>query len=680
MASSATIPTRVMTATDLYDLRFVGDVALSPDGSQIAFAVRRVDGHQNRNRSSIWVVPAGGGEARQVTAGERLDVSPSWAPDGNRLAFVSDRSGNPDLYVLDLDAGGEATRLTSGPELGVSSPVWSPDGKQIAFLGKVPSMPEPGQVVDYPDVSDRPKVITSGKYKFNAYGFMDHRRKQVFVIAASGGEPKQLTSGPMGVGGPVWSSVTDLGVDSLAWSPDGSRLAFVSNRGDNEGNDQRHDVWTVDVNSRELTRVTPNNGRYGSPVWSPDGESIALTGNVYPCKGGSNNFLWIAPATGGELRRVTDWDYPIGGSGLMTDTGQNERRLPAWIDDTLYFLGPESGTTQIWSVPAAGGAPKRLTAGRHGIASWDISADGSTLVYDASTPTNPGDIFVQSLSDSSSDAKQLTWMNRELLSNIELPEPQEFWLDAPDGTGERIQGWIMKPPGFQSDKKYPLLLELHGGPARFYGYGWFHEFQYFAAEGYVLVYTNPRGSQGYGEEFATAIHGDWGTKPMMDVMAAVDYALEQGYVDPDHLYVTGGSYGGYLTNWVVTHTDRFRAAATQRGVCDMRSIAMAGDNGLLWLQDYFGGYPWEQPEVYARNSPISYIANCTTPLFIEHEEEDHRCPMDQAEQMFNSLQKLGVETVLIRYPNESHGMSRDGGPLHRVDRLVRIIDWFKRHE
>jgi len=304
---------------------------------------------------------------------------------------------------------------------------------------------------------------------------------------------------------------------------------------------------------------------------------------------------------------------------------------------------------------------------------------GRTLVYAASGPTNPGEVYRQRLDTPGSPATKLTELNVGVLADIRLGNAEEFWLPAQAGAEEIVQGWILKPPGFDPSKQYPLLLEIHGGPAISYGWSWFHEFQYFAARGYVLVFANPRGSHGYGERFATSIYQGWGPKPFTDVMNAVDHVIAQGFIDPSHLYVTGGSYGGYLTNWVVTHTDRFRAAATQRCVSDLRSLALAGDCNTIWMMDYYGGMPWEELAVYAEDSPITHIARCTTPLFIEHEEEDHRDPMDQAEQMYNALRKLGIDTELVRYPNESHGMSRNGKPLHRIDRLRRIIGWFARY-
>lgn len=664
MATAAPAKTRRITATDLYRLRFVDDVVISPDGTRIACTVTQPDGEANRNRASIWVASVAGDDARQVTSGDKKDTNPTWSPDRTKIAFVSDRGTKGQIFVLDLIHGGEARRLTQDDDQAASEPAWSPDGATIAYLCKVPSVPEPVHNVDYKDDTDKPKIITRAKYKYDGDGFFDHTRKQLCLIPAGGGERRQLTAGTMGVG-------------QLAWSPDGAAIAFASNRDDDEDHDRRSDIWTVDVASGALTRITPHDGSYGNPAWSPDSRTLAFVGHAYPAKGGTNDRLWTAPATGGAPIQVTDFDRSIG-AGIMSDTGANERRQPAWVGDDLYFLAAINGTGQVWRVAASGGAPTQVTKGAHAIAGWDITRDGALLAFGASTATNPGDLFCQTLGGPS-EARALTTLNAEL-AEVEVSGREEFWLPAGDGTGEQIQGWIVKPPGFDPNAKYPLILEIHGGPAATYGVGWFHEFQYFAAQGYVVVYTNPRGSQGYGEAFCTSIYQDWGTKPLMDVLAAVDHVVGQGYVDTDRLYVTGGSYGGYMTNWVVTHSDRFRAGATQRCVSDLRTLALADDTGTLWLGDYLGGMPWDEPEVYAQNSPITYIAHCRTPLFIEHEEEDHRCPMDQAEQVYNALHKLGVETELIRYPKEPHGMSRDGGPLHRVDRLQRIIGWFERHK
>jgi dipeptidyl aminopeptidase/acylaminoacyl peptidase len=663
-----------MEAFDLCLLRFVDDVALSADGMLVAFTVMRPDCEANRNRTSIWIASAAGGPIHRVTSDAVNASSPCWSPDGAHLAYTAAGQGISQIHLLDV-ASGEARQLTHDAAHAASSPQWSPNGESIAYLGKVPSLPDAEPVVTYPDAADRPRVIAWSTYKREGEGFLDHTRNQLFVMPARGGEPRQLTSFAMGIGGPTSASERRLGIGAPVWSPDGERIACVTYEDTPDG---LCDVWTVAVADGALTRVTPHDGGYASPAWSPDGSSLAVIGCQYPRIGGTNNYLWIVPASGGPVRQVTDFDRSVG-SGIMSDTGASDRSQPAWVGDDLYCLITNHGTAQIWRVSAAGGQPLQVTAGRHAIARWDIDARGDTLVYAASGPTNPGEVYCQRLGQAEDAVTQLTELNRDLLDAIDLNEPEEFWLPAQVNGEAAVQGWILKPPGFDPARKYPLLLEIHGGPAVSYGMSWFHEFQYFAACGYVLVYCNPRGSQGYGDRFATTIYQGWGPKPFEDVMHAVDYAAALDYIDPDALFVTGGSYGGYLTNWVVTHTDRFRAAATQRCVSDLRSLALAGDCNTIWMMDYYGGMPWDEPAVYAEDSPITHVARCTTPLFIEHEEEDHRDPMDQAEQMYNALRRLGIDTQLVRYPNESHGMSRNGKPLHRIDRLRRMRDWFARY-
>ena len=667
---------RMIDATDLGLLRFIVEAMLSPDGTQVACTVVRPDNVADCNRSSIWIVPTAGGAARPVTDAAVNSTSPSWSPDGTRLAYASGSGSTSQIFICDCAAGGAIRQLTHDLAYPATAPLWSPDGKAIMFQRAVPSVSPPEAVVTYRDERDRPRVITWASYKREGTGFLDHRRTQLFVVPIAGGNARQLTTCPMGIGGPTSASERNLGIGAPVWSPNGTTIAFVTYA--DEDRDGQCDVWTVRVADGALTRVTPHDGGYGSPVWSPDSCHLAVIGRPYPRTGGANNRLWIFPAVGGAPMQVADFDRNIGG-GLMSDTGGGDRSQPAWIGDQLYFLCANHGTAQVWRVPATGGAPVAVTAGRHAISRWDIDTLGRTLVYVASSPTNPGELFRQSLDAPAGHAAPVTEFNRHVTEEIALGDPEEFWLAPGEGADEAIQGWILRPPSFDATQRYPLLLEIHGGPAASYGMSWFHEFQYFAAQGYVLVFCNPRGSQGYGERFATAIYQGWGPKPLTDVLHAVDHALAGGSIDADRLYVTGGSYGGYLTNWLVTHSDRFRAAATQRCVSDLRSLALAGDCNTTWMIDYYGGMPWEEPDVYAEDSPITHIAHCTTPLFIEHEEEDHRCPMDQAEQMYNALQRLGVETALVRYPHESHGMSRSGRPLHRIDRLHRIAGWFARH-
>ena len=570
------------------------------------------------------------------------------------------------------------TQITDG-QVGVSSPLWSPSGDTIAFLGRVPSIPAPWRPVPFDDSSDLPKVITRAQYKFDGLGWFDQARNQVFVVALDGAAPRQLTMEPTGVFHPTWTSERGVPLGSLAWSHDGHRLAFVMSTDEDEARDGRCDIWTVAIDSGQLTRISPNDGLYGCPAWSPDDEYLAFAGTRLPKKGGANANLWRASASGSDTTRQLNVADICVGSGLMSDSGAPGAAQVVWLDDGIYFGAGERGSVQLWRVPETGGQPQAVTRAQQALGSWAVDQSGTTLAYCATSPTSPGEVFSQTLSTSGGEGRQLTRLNADLLSGVWVGEPEEFHTQASDGSGTDIHGWILKPPGFSTEKRYPVILEIHGGPHVGYGWSWFHEFACYASQGYVIVFCNPRGSSGYGEDFATSIYLDWGTKPMVDVMSALDYVLAQGFADPDRLYVTGGSYGGYMVDWIVTHTDRFRAAAGGRCVSDLQTLALASDNGTVWMAEYFGGMPWEEPEVYRFGSPITHVANCRTPLFIEHQEMDQRCTMDQAEQMYNALRFLGVETEMVLYPKEPHGMSRDGQPRHRVDRLIRTMDWFQRH-
>ena len=673
---SGTATTRGIAVEDLYRLRFAHRVALSPDGTRVAFTLMEPDEGTNRNRYSLLVTAAEGGDAVGIVDGQPADPSPDWSPDGTRLAFVARDSGTAQLWVWDASRA-DARQITSG-EHPVSGPCWSPDGTRLAYLSRVPSLPAPWRPVDFDDPSDAPKVITRARYKFDGMGWFDQSRSQVFVVSADGGAPRQLTHGATGVFHPIWTAERGMPLGGPAWSHDGTRLAFVTSTEDDERRDGRCDVWTVQVDSGAMARVTPNDGLYGCPAWSPDDRSLAVVGTQLPKLGGANAVLWTVAATGGALTAIRDGDLCVG-AGLMSDTGAPGRAQPEWIESTIYFLAGDRGTAQIWRVAADGGRPEPVTTGRHAIGDWSLDRFGRTVAFCASTPTSPGEVYCQSIGGPASPARPLTALNAGLLAERSVSAPEEVWVTAGDGSGTRVQGWIMRPVGFTPGRRYPLVLELHGGPHAAYGWSWYHEFQCLAAEGYIVAYGNPRGSTGYGEEFATSIYLDWGTKPMVDVMALLDAVVARGDVDEERLYVTGGSYGGYLVNWVVTHTDRFRAATTGRCVSDLQTLALADDNGTIWMAEYFGGMPWEQPEVYRFGSPITHIADCRTPLFIEHQEQDGRCTLDQAEQMYNALRVLGVETEMVLYPKEPHGMSRNGQPRHRVDRLVRTLAWFRRH-
>jgi dipeptidyl aminopeptidase/acylaminoacyl peptidase len=676
MPNTTAADRRVLEATDLFQLRFLHSVALSPDGSQVAYTVMQPDRETNRNHFSLWLVPADGGEARLVVEGEPQDPAPNWSPDGTQLAFVGRSGAATQIHVFTPSGSADIRQITHG-EHSATMPIWSPDGTQLLYLGKVPALPEPWYPVAYGQGQTKPKVITRTRYKFDGMGWFDHLRNQLFVVSAASGAARQVTHGITGVGHPVWTSERGVPIGRPVWSPDGMRIAFVMAPDEDEEGDGPCDVWTVDVQSGELTRVTPHDGLYGAPAWSPDGSRLAVLGTPFPRIVGYVNWLWTVAASGGPLTLVTDSDLALG-SGVLADNGAPTQTQPVWANDHIYVLAAAEGAAQVWSVEANGGTPAPVTSGAHAIGSWSISSDGATLAYNASTPTNPGELFIYRIGQDASLAQQVTALNERLLAEIALGEPEEIWLSPEGESGAQVQAWVIKPPGFDAGARYPLVLQMHGGPTALYGWSWWIEFQILAGRGFVVVAPNPRGSSGYGQDFATAIYRDWCDAPTTDLLAAVDYVIDQGYVDPDQLYLTGGSYGGYLVNWIVTQTDRFRAGVSGRCVSDLRTLVLADDVGTS-LVEHFGGMPWDEPELYAYGSPITHIARCKTPLLLEHQEADHRCPMDQAEQVYNALKRLGIPVEMVIYPNESHGMSRNGGPLNRVDRLTRMVDWFERY-
>ncbi|CAA9558785.1 MAG: Acylamino-acid-releasing enzyme [uncultured Thermomicrobiales bacterium] len=680
---------RGITPEDLYRFTYVSDPQLSPDGATVAFVRTTIDREADGYRSQIWVVPSGGeGTPRRFTAGPG-DTAPRWSPDGQTLAFLAKRGGagvgNKAQIWLIGATGGEAWPLTDLPE-GASAPEWSPDGARIVCTSQVRAADDRDRDEPTPPTEEGRKksdvrVIDHLKNRLDGEGFYDDRRRHLFVVPVRGqerGVARQVTAGECNENVP-------------AWSPDGQTLAFVSARHADRDYDNKSDIWTISVGDdgvAEPRRVTRTTGPCSGPVFSPDGATIAYTGHDNAPDSGPSTIagLWVVPTDGSAAPRnlTAAIDRPVG-AGIGTDSryGTPADR-PLWTPDGggLLCLISDRGDGPLIQIDAANGEVTRVLDGPRQITNASLSADGRRLALAISTATNPADLFACDL-DASGAAlveRRLTASNAALFAEVAISEHRKHRYTAADG--QALDAWVLTPPDFDPARRYPLILEIHGGPQALYGESFYLEFQILAARGYVVLYTNPRGSDGYGQSFVNALRHDWGGVDYRDVIAGLDWLIGEGSVgiDEGRLGVTGGSYGGYLTNWIIGQTERFRAAVSGRSTANRYSHYGHSDIGSFTGDWQFGGPPWENAAHYLERSPITYAPRVTTPLLLESQEQDLRCPIPQAEEFYTAIKKLRRANVqLIRFPGESHGMARGGKPAHRVERLTRIADWFDKY-
>jgi dipeptidyl aminopeptidase/acylaminoacyl peptidase len=684
---------RPIAETDLFKFVWAADPQMSPNGSQVAFVRVNVNEDKDRYETQVYIVPSdGSAPPRPLTSG-RNDRSPRWSPSGREIAFVrtpepvDGKSKPPQIYLISMD-GGEARALTDAPK-GASSPVWSPDGRTIAFLStpdssatqaKADSAKKAGADSALKKHVSDVRVITRAQYRWNGGGYTDptahsHLWAVPASFTAAGGLPavKQITFGEFDEGEPVWAV-------------DGSRLYFVSNRRlepyyETGGGE----LYSVPAAGGAIAKVASINGSIGTIALSPDGKRIAFTGaeNAKPVRFYDEPDLYIVDATPGSRPRnlTATYDFDVE-SGIGSD--QHAPRAGSgggilWNRDgnSVVVVTTENGTANLKRFSTTDGKVDSVTTGDHEVASYSASADGSKIVTLVSTTTNIGDLYVLNADSARPVSRQITHVNESLFSTLDLSMPEELWYKGFDG--RRIQGWILKPPHFEASKKYPLILEIHGGPNSAYGSSFTHEFLWMAAKGYVVLYTNPRGSTSYGQDFGNIIQFNYPGDDYKDLMAGVDEVLKRGYVDSTRMGVTGGSGGGVLTNWTVTHTHRFAAAVSMRSIADWSGFWYTADF-TLFNPTWFRGAPWEDPKGFAQVSPITYIANVTTPLMLIEGEADMRTPpADGGEQMFRALKYLHKPTVMVRFPDETHELSRSGKPWHRVERLRHIVGWFDKY-
>jgi dipeptidyl aminopeptidase/acylaminoacyl peptidase len=689
---------RAITEIDLFKFVWIADPQISPDGSRVVFVREWVNQKADRYDSALWIVPTDGGAARQLTGGPR-DSSPHWSPDGKMLAFIrsSEKDGKPQppqIWLLSLD-GGEAQQLTDAPR-SPGALEWSPDGKTIAFVSREDASkekekpnPEETEPVSTASGSERKapehvsdvRVITKAVYRANGGGYLNPKSHghiwtvSVPVVAGDKPKPKQITRGNFDEG-------------NIAWSPDGSRIFFVANRvaepyfepphtdlysvaaiGSNAGGDERK-ILSFDGGMRDYT-------------FSNDGKRIAFGGVAghKPVQSYTQPDLFVMNNEAGAAPKnmTANYDFDIGG-GIGGDQraprgGGGASVLWSKDDRWIYVNVAEHGAANLKRIDAATGKVEALTNGNHEVQNYSATHDASKMALLISTPTNIGDLFL--LDTASGKLTQLTRVNDELFSQLNLNDPEEIWYTSFDG--KKIQGWIQKPPNFDPSKKYPLILEIHGGPHGAYGFNFTHEFQWMAAKGYVVLYTNPRGSTSYGQDFGNIIQYNYPGDDYKDLMAGVDEIVKRGYIDSKKMGVTGGSGGGVLTNWTVGHTTRFAAAVSQRSIADWAGFWFTADF-WLYMPTWFRAAPWEDPEDFTKRSPLTYVKNVSTPMmFIEGEADYRTPPADGGEMMFRALKYRKIPTAMVRFPNESHELSRSGAPWHRVERLQHILNWFDKY-
>ena len=670
---AAAAQARNITEKDLFRFQWIADPQLSPDGSQIAFVRVTVDEKKDRYETSIWSTAArAGGVPRQITTGPS-DTTPRWSPDGKSLAFLRtiEKDGKPQpsqIYILPLD-GGEPRAVTSLSRA-IDTIAWSPSGRTIAFNARTkPEDIEEKKKDEKEHVSDV-RVINQATYRSNGPGYNDPTRAvhiwSLDVPGSSADEPakpKQLTSG-------------DFSEGEAVWSPDGSRIYFTSNRVYEPYYDRSDsNLYAIPASGGEMVKVADINGPISDGVPSPDGKWIAFRGTINnPVHSYDQSDLYVVSSTGGEPRNLTasfDNDVLSGLTGDQSAPRAARGARPVWSSDskTIYITAAEEGKVNLKRIDAASGRMDPWTSGKHDIMSFTVR-DGRAIAL-ISTPTMIGDLFSI---DAGGTQTRLTNINEKLFSEITLTEPDD--LRYPSFDGKSIEAWVQKPPDFDPSKKYPMILNIHGGPHAAYGYTFDHEFQWMAAKGYVVLYPNPRGSTTYGQDFGNIIQYHYPGDDFKDLMAGVDALVAKGFVDAKKLGVTGGSGGGLLTNWVVTQTDRFAAAVSQRDIADWANFWYVADF-TLFQPSWFRKAPWEDPADYKARSPITYIDRVKTPLMLIEGEADWRTPpMAGGEMMFRALKYRRIPTVMVRFPDESHELSRSGKPWHRVERLQYIVGWF----
>ncbi len=665
---------RLITAEDLYKFQVLSSPRINPAGTQVVFSVQRVDRKSEKKYSNLWMVStAAGSRPRQYTFGDQTDNQPAWSPDGRLISFISnrgDREKPAQIYLIET-SGGEARPLTN-IEGEIEDYIWSPDGKTLLCTVRKTD----ADVLTREKNPDLKKLGTPARhydrvfYKLDGYGYLPLERTHLWSVDVKSGKAKQLTDHP----------VHDQQEPDI--SPDGKWIVYTSNNcEDPDAYPDRIDLFIMPFNGGAARKINTPLGSKGSPRFSPDGKWIAYYGQVGEGEGWRNDGVWVVPVDGSsEAINLTEAEDIHVSAWTINDIGQAETRPAFWSKDgkTIFFPVLTKGSSHLYQVEVKSRKVNPLLDPVGVVSAQSFDANVSKVAYMFGTLGDPGQICVVDLKGGKTSApRQLTRFNRDWLDRVDLGVTEEVWFKGKDGNS--LQGWILKPPHFDPAKKYPSIMEIHGGPLTQYGFLFMHEFYYLAAQGFVVYFCNPRGGRGYGEKHAGAIAHNWGEADYSDLMSWADYVAKLPYIDTARMGVTGGSYGGYMTVWVIGHTQRFKSAVSQRCVSNFVSMWGSSDFNWVFQQELNDKAPFEDLQFYWEHSPIAYIGNAKTPTLVIHNEMDHRCPIEQSEQVFVALKRLGIDTEFVRFPDEFHGLSRTGRTDRRILRLNHILRWFKKY-